>query len=141
MSGRLSLRLDAKLDALSRIDEAVGELAQSEDWAPDIEFQIKLALEELAINVVNYAYGADDEEHGIELDMVSEKDSIVIELADRGKPFDPLTEAPDPDVTSPIESRPVGGLGVHFAKTLMDDVEYRRESGRNRLRIVTRKVR
>lgn len=139
MSGRLSLRLDAKLDALSRIDEAVGELAQSEDWAPDIEFQIKLALEELAINVVNYAYGADDEEHGIELDMVSEKDSIVIELADRGKPFDPLTEAPEEDTESALEDRPIGGLGVHLVRTMMDEATYRRDGDRNLMTLVKRR--
>ncbi len=139
MSGRLSLRLEAKLDALPRIDEAVGELAQSEDWAPDVEFQIKLALEELAINVVNYAYGADGGEGGIELDVVSDENSIVIELADRGRPFDPLTEAPEEDTESALEDRPIGGLGVHLVRTMMDEATYRRDGDRNLMTLVKRR--
>ena len=71
----------------------------------------------------------------------SQTDPRVIEIIDDGIPFDPLTEAPEPDLTSPIEDRPIGGLGVHFTKSLMDDVEYCRESGKNRLKIVARRVR
>ena len=56
-------------------------------------------------------------------------------------PFDPLTEAPEPDLTAAVSERRVGGLGVHLTKTLMDEVRYSREAHRNRLSIVTRKVR
>ena len=75
------------------------------------------------------------------LEIESEPDSIRIELSDRGRPFDPLTEAPEPDLTSAVGERRVGGLGVHLTKTLMDEVRYSREAHRNRLSIVTRKVR
>ena len=40
-----------------------------------------------------------------------------------GIPFNVL-ELPDPDLTSSIENREVGGLGVHYVKVLTDSVEY-----------------
>ena len=52
-----------------------------------------------------------------------------------------MTEAPEPDLTSALGERSVGGLGVYLTKELMDEVRYSRDAHRNRLSIVTRKVR
>ena len=122
---------------LADLVAAIEELGEKDDWSGDLTFRISLVVDELAQNIVDYAYN--DTPGDVEVAVTSRDETVVIEITDEGKPFDPLTEAPDPDLTSPIESRPIGGLGVHFTKTLMDDVEYRRESGQNRLRIVTRK--
>ena len=116
---------------------AVEALGEEDGWPGDLTFRISLVIDELAQNVVDYAYN--DTPGDVEVAVTSRDETIVIEIVDEGIPFDPLTDAPPPDLTSPIESRPIGGLGVHFTKTLMDDVEYRRESGQNRLKIVTRK--
>ena len=118
---------------------AIEALGEQDGWPGELTFRISLVVDELTQNVVDYAYN--DSPGDVEVTVTTRDETVVIEITDEGKPFDPLTEAPAPDLTSPIESRPIGGLGVHFTKTLMDDVEYRRESGRNRLRIVTRKVR
>lgn len=124
---------------LADLVAAIEALGEEDGWSGDLTFRISLVVDELAQNVVDYAY--DDTPGDVEVAVTSRDETVIVEITDEGKPFDPLTEAPAPDLTSPIESRPVGGLGVHFTKTLMEDVEYHRESGRNRLRIVTRKVR
>ena len=114
-------------------------MGEQDNWPGDLTFRVSLVIDELAQNVVDYAYS---DTHGdVEVAVTSRDETVVIEIVDEGQPFDPLTEAPAPDLTSPIEDRPIGGLGVHFTTTLMDDVEYSRESGRNCLKIVTRKVR
>ncbi|MDE0667229.1 MAG: ATP-binding protein [Acidimicrobiaceae bacterium] len=123
---------------LAELVAAIEELGEEDGWSGELTFRISLVVDELAQNVVDYAYI--DTPGDVEVAVTSTDETVVIEITDEGKPFDPLTEAPAPDLTSPIESRPIGGLGVHFTKTLMDDVEYRRESGQNRLRIVARKV-
>ena len=76
-----------------------------------------------------------------EIVLTSEGDSVTIEIVDGGRPFDPLNDAPAPDLTSGVADRRLGGLGVHFVRTLMDDVQYERSAGKNRLKMVTRKVR
>ncbi len=136
---RLSMAIEPRHDELDRITAAIEELGQEDDWPEDLVFRVHLVLEELVLNIMDY--GADGHDPDIKLDVESEGDSISIDLSDCGRPFDPLTEAPEPDLTSPVSNRRVGGLGVHFTKTLMDDVRYSHEAGRNRLNIVTRKVR
>ena len=123
-------------DDLLQLVEAVQALGEREGWPEDLSFRVSLVIDELAENVVNYAYedGAGD----VEVSVTSEEEAVVIEIVDEGRPFDPLTEAPEPDLTSALEDRPIGGLGVHFTKTLMDEIEYRREAGTNRLRIVAK---
>ena len=126
-------------EELPELVAAVEELGEREGWSGDLTFRVSLVIDELAQNVVDYSY--EDEPGDIEVEVTSEPETIVIEITDEGRPFDPLTQAPEPDLTSPVEDRPIGGLGVHLTKTLMDDVEYGRESGKNRLKIVARKVR
>ena len=116
---------------------AIEELGERDGWSGDLTFRVSLVIDELAQNVVDYS--RDDGPGDVEVEVTSGAEAVTIEIIDDGRPFDPLTQAPEPDLTSPIESRPIGGLGVHFTKTLMDDVEYCRESGKNRLKIVTRK--
>jgi anti-sigma regulatory factor (Ser/Thr protein kinase) len=56
---------------------------------------------------------------------------------DNGIPFNVL-DLPDPDLTSSIENREVGGLGVHYVKTLSDSVEYEYTEKNNVLQIKKR---
>jgi anti-sigma regulatory factor (Ser/Thr protein kinase) len=139
MGANLSMAINTTRDELERISGAIEELGQQDDWPDDLVFRVNLVLEELILNIMDY--GQDGEDPDISLEIESEGNSISIELSDRGRPFDPLTEAPEPDLTASVDERRVGGLGVHLTKTLMDDVRYTHEGGRNRLSIVTRKVR
>ena len=139
MGANLSMAINTTRDELERISGAIEELGQQDDWPDDLVFRVNLVLEELILNIMDY--GQDGEDPDISLEIESEGNSISIELSDRGRPFDPLTEAPEPDLTASVGERRVGGLGVHLTKTLMDDVQYTHEGGRNRLSIVTRKVR
>ena len=138
MTARLSLRMEARLEELQRIDSAIGEFAREQDWSPDLEFQIKLVFEELGINVVNYGH-EDGAGHEIGIEIVSDPDTVSFEIADDGRPFDPLTDAPEPDTESALEDRAIGGLGVHLVRTMMDEVHYRHEAGWNRTRVVKRR--
>ena len=135
MSAELSLQMKASLEELPHIYAAVEEFARGESWTPRLEFQIKLAIEEVVINVINHGYERKGG-HDVEIELASDTDKVGIEIVDAGRAFDPLTETPVPDTDSPLESRPVGGLGVYLLCALMDEANYRREGGRNRLALV-----
>jgi anti-sigma regulatory factor (Ser/Thr protein kinase) len=62
---------------------------------------------------------------------------MQLEIRDRAPAFDPLAAAP-PDLTRPFSERPIGGLGIHLARSMTDAVEYTREDGENRLRLTKR---
>ncbi len=137
MSAKLSLTMGFEAADLPRIQSAIGEFSREQDWPPDIEFQVDLVLEELVLNVVNH--GSLGGEGEINIELVSDPEAVVIQIIDDGRPFDPLTDAPEPDTESGIEDRAVGGLGIHLVRTMMDDVTYRREENKNHMRLVKRR--
>jgi len=139
VSATLSLTIRTARDELDRINAAVDSLAEQDDWPADLVFRVRLVLEEWNLNVMDH--GHDDDTHEIDIELTSDTDEVTIEIVDGGKPFDPLHDAPAPDLTSAVGERRVGGLGVHFMRELMDEVLYKRESGKNHLKLVTRKVR
>ncbi len=138
MSAKLSLRMETTLDELRRIDESIEEFARTESWSPELEFQVKLVFEEIGINIVNHGHG-DDGPHEVEIQIVSDMDTITVEITDDARAFNPLTDTPPPDINASLEDRPVGGLGIHLVRTLMDEVHYRRESGKNLLTLIKRR--
>ena len=63
-----------------------------------------------------------------------EDGELVAEVEDDGTPFNPL-DVPAPDVTRPIEDRPIGGLGIHLTKKMVDGIDYSLRDGKNVLRL------
>ena len=138
MSANLILTVLSGREELDRITESIEALAEEEEWPPDLLFRINLVLEELVLNIMDY--GHDDNEHDIEIALTSGADAVTINITDGGRAFDPLTDAPEPDTTGPIESRSIGGLGVHLAREMMDEMTYRRENGRNHLTLTSHRT-
>lgn len=92
-------------------------------------FKIRLSVEEIVENVVNYAYGSGTGSLEVITDKL--KDGIlVITLIDKGLPFNPL-EKDDPDITLSAEERNIGGLGIFICKKMMDKIDYKFENGSN----------
>ena len=135
----LSLCLESRLDELQRLEAAVEDLAQQEQWPPNFLYQVKLVLEEVLVNVINYGYGDQEGMHKIDVELISEPKTLTIKIADDARAFDPLSQAPVPDVEASLEDRPIGGLGVYLVQTLMDEAHYRREQDRNHLTLVKRR--
>ena len=138
MSAKLRLTIETRLDELERLSTAIEDLGRDDNWSVGLSFQVNLVLEELWLNVVNH--GHEDGFHEVEIELTSEAESLTIEITDDGKPFNPFNEAPAPDVTASLEDRSMGGLGLHLVRTLMDELRYRREGGRNHLTLVKRRV-
>ena len=95
---------------------------------------IDVAIEEIFVNIANYAYGEETGTAVIQVTMHEDPLSVVITFIDSGKQYDPLTR-PDPDITLPSNKRKKGGLGIFMVKKSMDDVFYEYKDGKNILRI------
>jgi len=71
----------------------------------------------------------------VEVIAKTSDDSLTLVIEDRGTPFDPTAKA-DADTTLEAEERPIGGLGIHLVRQLMDSISYKRsDDGRNILTI------
>ncbi len=135
MSASASLKIAPTLDQLDRITAIVEDLGEQDDWPPDLIFKVNLVLDELSVNIVNYGGEASE----IEVSLAADADEVRVEIADDGRPFDPLNDAMEPDLDAPLEDRAIGGLGIHLVREMMDELHYSREDGKNRLAMVKRK--
>ena len=134
MSETLALKVQTNRGEIGHITAEIETLAEREGWTPDLSYKVNLALEELVINIMDYGFDGGD--HDIDITVISEDHRLTIEIADSGKPFDPLQDAPIPDTDAPIEERPIGGLGIYLVRNMMDDMQYRREGDRNYLTMI-----
>ena len=91
-----------------------------------------LAVEEAFVNICSYAFK--DAEGEVTLTGRAAGGTFVLEIADTGPAFD-LLSVPEPDISAPMEQRRIGGLGIHFIRKFTDHADWRRESGRNILRL------
>ncbi len=126
------LKIPAELGRMDEVLDFVSSLIDPHGPTPQARTQLRMAMEELYVNVAHYAYPAGGgwaEVRGSVEDGVA-----TLRLVDGGVPFDPLAK-PDPDVTLPGEDRGIGGLGIYMVKSTMDEVEYEHRDGCNQLTI------
>ena len=109
---------------VSDLNVLVAKLEQffEENNTSSISMPMTLILEELYTNTITHG-ASDGRDVFIEVNLSIDKDELIMIYEDNGIPFNVL-ELPDPDLTASIENREVGGLGVHYVKTLTDSVEY-----------------
>ena len=117
---------------LERVNIYVEEIASEWNIPNNIIFNINLALEEIISNIIFYAFD-DKSDHEILIEAKLFDNDLQILIEDDGKTFN-LLEAPAlTDLNAGIEERNIGGLGLHFAKTLMDNIDYKRDNNRNKI--------
>lgn len=128
------MKVAAELNNLYSMLNAVKDFAEKQGVKGEKLGQLELALEEVLVNIINYAYPGTSGD--IELHYHTTDDNkLVIEIIDWGIPFDPLAH-PEADTTLPIEEREIGGLGIFFARQIMDEEDYRREDDKNILTLI-----
>ena len=124
------LEIEATTENLPEVQTFVEERLAELDCSPKAQMQIALAVEEVFVNIANYAYAPEKGAATVRVEVSEEPISVTITFLDRGIPYDPLA-MDDPDLTIPAEQRKVGGLGVFMVKKTMDDVSYEYRDGQN----------
>ena len=96
--------------------------------------QLRLAVEEAVVNVIDYAYPA-GQEGDIEIQMKSDGKTLKTIIIDSGVAFDP-TAKEKADTSLSAEDRQIGGLGILLVRELMGTINYERENGKNILTLI-----
>ncbi len=125
MEEQKELMVDATIDNLRTVIGFVEEQLEAADCPMKTSMLICVSLEEIYVNVVNYAYGdsVGKCEISSRLEEIEGRRRITLSIKDKGKPFNPLDKE-DPDITLSADERRIGGLGIYMVKNSMDDVKY-----------------
>jgi sigma-B regulation protein RsbU (phosphoserine phosphatase) len=133
----LKVTLVNQLPEIRRLASAIEEFLGRYDIPADMVFQINLVLDEILTNVISYGFPTGKLSE-IEIDMFLDDARVVFRILDFGSSFNPLAQATEPDLAANLEDRRIGGLGIHFIKTFMDEADYWRQGDKNCLLLVKR---
>ena len=125
----------ATLENLEAVLDFISTELESKACPAKFKTQIAVAVEEIYMNIVHYAYRSETGNATVQCEAGGEPLYAAIRFTDGGVPFNPLDKK-DPDVTLPAEERDIGGLGIYLAKRTMDHMEYRYQDGKNILTIL-----
>ena len=120
----------AKTENLDTVIDFVNRHLEGTDCPMKIQMQIDIAVEEIFVNIANYAYGSVEGSATVRVQTDAEKQMVDITFIDNGVPYDPFAKE-DPDVTLSAAERQIGGLGIFMVKKSMDDVIYEYRDGHN----------
>lgn len=125
----------ATMDQLEPVQSFIGEQLEEHNCSGRVKFQLDVAIEEIFVNIVHYAYCPGEEGQAtIRCSVGGDPLQVTIQFLDNGKPFNPLDKK-DADTTLSAEERDIGGLGILMVKKSMDAVDYAYEEGKNILTI------
>lgn len=130
------ITLPNDVSAVPQLSSFIEEVAESHGADPSVTMSINLGIEEAVVNVMNYAYPKGT--YG-EIDVTASfsDNTFLFTISDAGVPFDP-TKVSDPDTSLPVEERPIGGLGIHLLRQIMDEISYSYDNNRNILKLKKR---
>ena len=128
------LVVEASVENLGQVQEFVNSHLESVGCSMRAKMQIEVAVEEIFVNIANYAYAPDKGNATVRVEVTEDPVTVIITFIDHGKPYDPLAKE-DPDVTLKAEDRVPGGLGIFMTKQTMDGLEYEYKDGRNILKL------
>ncbi len=120
--------VEARIEKLGEVQAFVDKLLECAACPIKTQMQIDLAIEEIFVNIAQYAYAPETGEAEIAASV--RPGEVTLRFTDGGVPYDPLARL-DPDVTLPADEREIGGLGIYMTKKVMDELHYERRDGKN----------
>lgn len=134
MASSNKLTIPGRYDRIREACDFVVEGAETAGFDADEVFRIQLACDEACTNIIEHAYGKEDA-GPITVTWQKKKGAFIIELRDNGHPFQPedIPSPSVPDSPDEVDDLKVGGLGLHFMRTLMDEVSFSFDKNGNRL--------
>jgi serine/threonine-protein kinase RsbW len=133
---RHRISVPASYAGLKDVYDECCRFAEVNGLPDETKHDMYVAVEELVSNVMRHG-GRPGMRPRITVGVALTRDTLHVTVADNAPAFNPLT-IPPPDLSVPLDERDIGGLGIHFVRSLMDRVQYRRQRGRNHTRLTKR---
>ena len=128
--GSRTVTLAAIAKNFAAAQDQVHEFLESVPCSMRTLLELDMVVEEVFINIANYAYSDGIGTVTLVLALNENRDTLYLTFRDSGVPYDPLKKE-SPNLSAPAEERPIGRLGIHISKTMMDSASYQRTNGKN----------
>ncbi len=135
MAERIELTVPAEIGALPDALAAIAGFAAAHRLDPRISHAMELVADEIISNVIRHGRTPSGRAPRIRCAAEANATAASIVFLDDAAKFDPLTDAPAPDLDASVEERRIGGLGAFIVQQLTDDCVYRRDGDWNRLEV------
>jgi len=130
MSDSIEITFSSTLEDMGDTARELELFLEQRGLAADKAYAVSLAFEEFATNTIKYGYkGKSGKSIRVRAEAGADFATLIIE--DNGLRFDPLLDAPEPDVELSAEERDIGGLGIHLIKKLSKALSYEYVDGKN----------
>ena len=131
MSNELRFTLPARVSELRDLATMIEDFGDANNLPAPKVFAINLELAELITNTMTHGSFEAGIDPRIDIHLRVESDILILTIEDNGSPFDPTLDT-DPNTAAPLESRNVGGLGLHLVKNFANRISYEFVEGKNR---------
>ena len=130
-----SIKVESRTERLIEVRDFVSERARAFGFGDEDISKIALAVDEACTNVIKHAYRFDPTKT-ISVTVSGHGQAFEVSIRDSGKAFDP-TRVIRPDMKEYLTHYRRGGLGVHLMRSLMDNIEYEMQPGKqNEVRLI-----
>ena len=129
-NGNPQLIVPADRSEFAVLQQWLLSIAAELDMQDRIRKQLIICCDEIFTNIASYAYPDGNGSVAVTVEFVSETQNLRIIFSDSGTAFNPL-EISEPDTSSALSERKIGGLGMFIVKKMMDSVEYCRQDDKN----------
>lgn len=119
------------LDSLEIIGQHVMQVSAQAGLDKKAAYNLRLGVDEIATNIILYGYEQTGMSGDVKIYTEITDQKLTLTLEDSAKAYDP-SNTPEPDLTLPLEERPIGGLGVYLAMSGADEFKYERVGNHNR---------
>lgn len=133
---RYELIVPAQVENLALIGDFITSVARRVGLSEKQVFEVQLATDEACTNVIEHAYRS--AEGSVHIVCLLDEDGLEVQIHDTGDSFDP-EKVTAPNLDAPLEDRNMGGLGLHFMRSVMDEVRFEFNQHGNHLRMIKRK--
>lgn len=137
MSGsdvKAEMTVKAVVENLEKVISFVDEILETVECPVKVQMKIDIAVDEIFSNIAHYAYCPQTGMVTVQVEVLKEPWTVCITFIDQGIPYNPLS-MPEPDTSSSVEERQLGGLGIYMVRKSMDAVSYEYREGENILTI------
>jgi serine/threonine-protein kinase RsbW len=132
--GELKLAVKNEIVELKSVMTTLAQFFEAHHVPHRAAYAINLAVDELVVNVIRYAF-VDDDPHMIDLELQIRGEQVILRIVDDGRPFDPRS---GPALDLHAEERQAGGLGLIMVLDMVDVLNYQRRDDKNHVEVRVR---